>query len=161
MCDLVSSINQDVFPFDDTLLSNITMYREFSETDIAEAVESSGLAPLVAEKGLDYRCGENGSLLSGGERQRVSIARAALRKSPVLLLDEETSSLDKKTADAVRDSILSLIGTTRIVVTHRLDSALLRRCDKGWRSRLEPDSYSNVCLTPPSCRLGCPPSRGP
>lgn len=130
VCDLVSSINQDVFLFDDTLLSNITMYREFSETDIAEAVESSGLAPLVAEKGLGYRCGENGSLLSGGERQRVSIARAVLRKSPVLLLDEATSSLDNKTADAVTDSILSLSGTTRIMVTHRLDSALLRRCDR-------------------------------
>ena len=75
-------------------------------------------------------CGENGANLSGGERQRISIARALLRKSPILLVDEATAALDAATARAVSFSILNLVGMTRIVVTHRLEEAILRRYDK-------------------------------
>ena len=73
---------------------------------------------------------ENGANLSGGERQRISIARALLRKSPILLVDEATAALDAATARAVSFSILNLVGMTRIVVTHRLEEAILRRYDK-------------------------------
>ena len=72
---------------------------------------------------------ENGSALSGGERQRVSIARSLLRRSELLLADEADAALDAATARQVTDSLLSLNGLTRIVVTHDLDAALLRRCD--------------------------------
>ena len=74
-------------------------------------------------------CGENGNALSGGEKQRVSIARSLLKHSKVLLVDEATAALDPLTADQVVSAILDLPGITRVVVTHQLDAALLRRFD--------------------------------
>ena len=87
------------------------------------------MAPLIAQKGEDYLCGENGCGLSGGERQRISIARSLLRRCCVLLADEATASLDKETANHVANAILDLDGLTRIVVTHALDASQLRRYD--------------------------------
>lgn len=127
--DLISLIGQNVFLFDDTLRRNITMFRDFPESAVARAVKHSGLASLLAERGEDYRCGENGCGLSGGERQRVSIARCLLRGTPVLLLDEATAALDNQTSFAVTDAILHLDGLTRVVVTHRLEAALLAQYD--------------------------------
>ena len=128
--DLESLIGQSVFLFDDTIRQNITMFRTFPDVAVDSAVERAGLAPLLAERGSDHRCGENGSGLSGGERQRVSIARALLRGTPVLLLDEATAALDSETAHAVTAAILDLEGLTRLVVTHRLEAALLERYDE-------------------------------
>ena len=127
--DLVSLVEQNVFVFDSSVRDNITMFRAFEEEKVDRAVRLSGLQELVEEKGEDYRCGENGNNLSGGERQRISIARSLLRQSPVLLADEATAALDRETAFRVAGSILDLEGLTRIVVTHSLDEALLRRYD--------------------------------
>ena len=128
--DLVSLIDQSVFLFDDTIRANVTMFRDFPDEAVDDAVRRAGLAELVAEKGADFRCGENGALLSGGERQRVSIARALLRRTPVLLVDEATAALDNQTARAVGEEILGLSGLTRVVVTHRLEASLLARYDE-------------------------------
>ena len=127
--DVMSLIGQNVFLFDDTLYQNITMFRDFPEDKLELAVHRSGLDGLIAEKGEGYRCGENGSGLSGGERQRVSIARCLMRETPVLLLDEATAALDNQTAFAVTNAILRLDGLTRVVVTHRLEEALLEQYD--------------------------------
>lgn len=124
-----SIIQQNVFVFNATIRDNITMFRDFPEEDITAAIELSGLSTLVAEKGADYLCGENGSGLSGGEKQRISIARSLLKKSQVLLVDEATAALDAETAHQVSNAILGLDGITAIVVTHSLDASLLRQYD--------------------------------
>lgn len=127
--ELVSIVQQNVFVFNNSIRENITMFREFPGAEVDEAIRLSGLSGLIAERGEDFLCGENGSGLSGGEKQRISIARSLLRKTPVLLVDEATAALDAQTAYQIANSILNLTGLTRIVITHALDENLLRRYD--------------------------------
>lgn len=127
---LMTSVQQNVFVFNDTIGNNVTMFHEFPDKEVTLALERSGLSEFIEKRGEEFVCGENGANLSGGERQRISIARALLRKSPILLVDEATAALDAATARAVSFSILNLVGMTRIVVTHRLEEAILRRYDK-------------------------------
>ena len=127
---LMTSVQQNVFVFNDTIRNNVTMFHEFPDKEVTLALERSGLSEFIEKRGEEFVCGENGANLSGGERQRISIARALLRKSPILLVDEATAALDAATARAVSFSILNLVGMTRLVVTHRLEEAILRRYDK-------------------------------
>lgn len=128
--DQVSSIDQNVFVFNSSIRDNITMFREFPEEEVSEAIRRSNLKELVEEKGDGYLCGESGKALSGGEKQRISIARSLLKKSSVLVADEITAALDSQTAYKVSSDILDLTGITRIVVTHSLEERLMRRYDK-------------------------------
>ena len=128
--DLLTLVQQNVFVFNDTIKNNVTMFREFDNEKVAAALQKAHLTELIAAKGEDYVCGENGNLLSGGEKQRLSIARALLQEAPVLLVDEATAALDANTAYEVSSAILSLDGVTRIVVTHRMEEGLLRQYDK-------------------------------
>ena len=127
--EIESIIHQNVFVFNATIKDNITMFRDFPEEQINEAIRLSGLSALIKEKGAEYLCGENGSGLSGGEKQRISIARSLLKKSQVLLVDEATAALDAETAYQVSSSILGLKDVTSIVVTHVLDEGLLKQYD--------------------------------
>ena len=124
-----SVIQQNVFVFNASIRDNITMFRDFPASELEEAIRRAHLSGLLAERGEDYLCGENGSGLSGGEKQRISIARSLLKKSSVLLADEATAALDAETAHQVTSDLLDLSGVTRIIVTHTLSEALLRRCD--------------------------------
>ena len=127
--DIVSMIQQNVFVFNASIRDNITMFHEFPKAEVDRAIERSGLSKLIADRGEDYLCGENGSGLSGGEKQRISIARSLLKKSQVLLVDEATAALDAETAYQVSNAILGLNDITSIVVTHSLDEGLLRQYD--------------------------------
>lgn len=127
--DLISIIQQNVFIFNASIRDNITMFSQFPREEVDHAIALSGLSALIAQRGEDYLCGENGSGLSGGEKQRISIARSLLKQSKVLLVDEATAALDAQTAYQVSSAILDLDGLTRIVVTHALDEALLKRYD--------------------------------
>ena len=127
--ELVSMIEQNVFVFDASIRDNITMFRDFSVTEVDRAIELSGLSQLIEHHGADYLCGENGRSLSGGEKQRISIARSLLQNSSVLLADEATASLDAQTAYQVTSDILKLDGITRIIVTHSLTESLLKQYD--------------------------------
>ena len=126
----ISYIQQEVFIFDGSIYENITLFQKYSEEEIKQAIEKSGLKTLISEKGLDYACGENGSALSGGERQRINIARSLLRKAPILLADEITAALDKENSYLVLDSLLSIENITEILVLHDLDARILNRVDR-------------------------------
>lgn len=127
--ELTSVIQQNVFVFDASIRDNVAMFREFSEDELNDVIGRAHLSGLLAERGRDYRCGENGKRLSGGEKQRISIARSLLKRASLLLADEATAALDAETARQVTSDLLDLNGVTRIVVTHTLNEALLRRYD--------------------------------
>lgn len=127
--EMVSVIQQNVFLFHSSIWDNITMFSDFPREEVERAITLSGLSALIAARGEQDLCGENGSVLSGGEKQRISIARSLLKKSQVLLVDEATAALDAQTAFQVSNAILDLHRLTRIVVTHCLDENLLKRYD--------------------------------
>ena len=130
--NLMTIVQQDVYIFDDTLRANITLNQSFTDEEIKQAVQQSGLESYVLENefGLQALCGENGSNLSGGQKQRVSIARALIRKTPILLLDEATSSLDNQVTTEIESSILDIQNLTALVVTHKLNENILKRYDR-------------------------------
>ncbi len=127
--DAVSMVQQSVFVFNASIRDNITMFSPFPAERVERAISQSGLSALIAERGEDYLCGENGCGLSGGERQRIAIARSLLRGTPVLLVDEATAALDKETAAYVVNALLNLRDLTQIMVTHTLDAEQLARYD--------------------------------
>lgn len=126
---LVSTIQQNVFVFNASIRDNVTMFRDFPQAELYKAIHSAHLDELIDRRGEDSLCGENGSALSGGEKQRISIARSLLKQTKLLLADEATSSLDAQTAHQVTSDILDLQGITRIIVTHTLEEALMKRYD--------------------------------
>ncbi|SFB40186.1 ABC transporter [Clostridium frigidicarnis] len=116
----ISFIYQDVFLFEDTIFNNIALFKPFSEEEVLEASKKAGLEELLNKKenGLSEMLMENGKNLSGGERQRISIARAIVKKSKILFVDEGTSSLDEKLGRKVENTILD-IDSTVIAISHR------------------------------------------
>ncbi len=124
----ISLVSQDTTLFDDTILNNIAYANlEASINDIKEAAENSFASEFIERLPDKYNTliGENGVRLSGGEKQRLSIARAILKKSPIILLDEATSSLDAETESKIQEAIGFLTkGRTTIVIAHRLSTIL-------------------------------------
>ena len=126
---MISVVQQNVFIFNASIRDNITMFSDFSGEEVDRAIELSGLSKLVAERGEDYLCGENGSGLSGGEKQRISIARAVLKSPSILIFDEATAAVDSETEHLIQEAIDRLIaGKTTIMIAHRLST--LRRANR-------------------------------
>ena len=124
----ISLVSQDTTLFDDTIRNNIA-YADLtaSEHEIEQAANFSFANEFIEKLPKKYETliGENGVKLSGGEKQRLSIARAILKKSQIILLDEATSSLDAETEDKIQKAINFLTkGRTTIVIAHRLSTIL-------------------------------------
>tara|TARA_B100000242_G_scaffold165642_1_gene118372 strand:+ start:13 stop:1752 length:1740 start_codon:yes stop_codon:yes gene_type:complete len=124
----ISLVSQDTTLFDDTIRNNIAYaYSDAKEEEILEAAKYSFAQEFIEKlpNKYDTLIGENGIRLSGGEKQRLSIARAILKKSPIILLDEATSSLDAETEDKIQKAINFLTkGRTTVVIAHRLSTIL-------------------------------------
>jgi len=124
----ISLVSQDTTLFDDTIGNNIAYANlNASKKDIEEAAKFSFASEFIDKLPDKYNTliGENGVRLSGGEKQRLSIARAILKKSPIILLDEATSSLDAETEDKIQKAIGFLTkDRTTIVIAHRLSTIL-------------------------------------
>tara|TARA_Y100000768_G_scaffold388849_1_gene387884 strand:- start:6170 stop:7927 length:1758 start_codon:yes stop_codon:yes gene_type:complete len=124
----ISLVSQDTTLFDDTIKNNIAYANlDATKNEIMEAAKYSYAEEFIEKlpNKYDTIIGENGIRLSGGEKQRLSIARAILKKSPIILLDEATSSLDAETEDKIQKAISFLTkGRTTIVIAHRLSTIL-------------------------------------
>ena len=124
----ISLVSQDTTLFDDTIKNNISYANlDATQKEIEEAAKYSFASEFIEKLPKKYETiiGENGVRLSGGEKQRLSIARAILKKSPIILLDEATSSLDAETENKIQKAISYLTkGRTTIVIAHRLSTIL-------------------------------------
>ena len=124
----ISIVDQNTTLFDDTVLNNIKYARpEATNEEIYQAAEQSMCTEFInnLESGYETMIGENGVKLSGGEKQRLSIARAFLKQSKIILLDEATSSLDSETEDKIQKALSQLtLNKTTIVIAHRLSTIL-------------------------------------
>ena len=126
--NVISLVSQDTTLFDDTIKNNISYANlDATEKEIIEAAKLSNCEEFINELPEKYETiiGENGIRLSGGEKQRISIARAMLKKSKIILLDEATSSLDSETEEKIQSAINILTkDKTTIVIAHRLSTIL-------------------------------------
>ena len=124
----ISLVSQDVILFDETIKYNIAYADPMAtQKDVEEACKFAAADEFIDKLPEKYNTlvGENGVRLSGGQKQRISIARAILKKSPIILLDEATSSLDTESERVVQNAINNLIkGRTTIVIAHRLSTIL-------------------------------------
>ena len=124
----ISLVSQETTLFDDTVLNNIKYANlDATEEQIHNAAKLSHCSEFIENlpKRYDTLIGENGVRLSGGEKQRLSIARAILKKSKIILLDEATSSLDSETEEKIQEAIKYLTkGRTTLVIAHRLSTIL-------------------------------------
>ena len=122
----ISLVSQDVVLFDDTIKANISYANsDASEKEILEACDFAAATEFIIKlpKGFETKIGENGVRISGGQKQRISIARAILKKSPIILLDEATSSLDADSEQIVQNAISNLVkNKTTLVIAHRLST---------------------------------------
>jgi len=128
----ISLVSQDIILFDDTVRANIAYAKlDASDEEIKKACKFAAANDFIEKLPNSYETmiGENGIKLSGGQKQRISIARAVLKNSPIILLDEATSSLDSESEEKVQNAIINLTkNKTTLVIAHRLSTII--RSDK-------------------------------
>lgn len=129
----ISMVDQDVFLFNDTIRENIRHSRpSATDEEIELACKEANCDVFIQKmkKGYDTPIGENGNLISGGERQRLSIARAILKNSPILLLDEATASLDIENELAVKQAIANLLKQRKTVLMIAHTLSIVKNADQ-------------------------------
>ena len=128
----IAMVSQDIILFDDTVRANIAYANmSASKEQIKKACDYAAASDFIEELPNSYETiiGENGVRLSGGQKQRISIARAFLKNSPIILLDEATSSLDAESEEKVQTAVMNLTkNKTTLVIAHRLSTII--RADK-------------------------------
>ena len=128
----ISLVSQDIVLFDDTVKKNIAYAKpDATNEEILEACKFAAADEFIEKLPLkfDTLIGENGTRLSGGQKQRISIARAILKESPIILLDEATSSLDADSEEIVQNAIINLTkNKTTLVIAHRFST--IHKADK-------------------------------
>lgn len=129
---MMSVIHQNVYMFSGSIRENICLHRSFSENEQDTALSVSGVKLFLdgTSDGLESFVGENGNSLSGGQRQRIAVARALIQKTPLLVLDEGTASIDKQTAYSIESNLLNINDLTLITITHDLNPELLGQYDQ-------------------------------
>ncbi len=124
----IGMVPQNVILFNDSIRSNLKYGKiDVSEEKLLEVLNKSRLEYLIERmpEGLDTHIGEKGGRISGGEKQRIAIARALLKDSPILILDEATSSLDVEAERLLQDAMAELLyGRTAIIIAHRLSTVI-------------------------------------
>lgn len=118
-------VSQDIFLFNDTIRNNLCLGKDFSDEQLNEALSVAYCDEFINKlpQGLDTIVGDRGTRLSGGQQQRITIARAYLQESPILLFDEATSALDNESEKVVQKALENLAGhKTVVAVAHRLST---------------------------------------
>lgn len=123
--DLMTVVRQEATLFHDTLRNNLTMYQEVSDTKLFDVLKSVGLDRYANTQALNGIITESGANFSGGEKKRICLARALLRDTDVLILDEPLANLDPITAERIEDLLLTIHNKTIIVVSHQFTDAKL------------------------------------
>lgn len=128
---LTAVIHQNVFLFDTDIYENICLGETLTRQQLDQAVQESGISQFLTtlDHGLHTQVGENGRNLSGGQRQRIAVARALIRRTPILVIDEGTSAVDLKTAHEIEKNLLSQKSLTILTITHHLDESLIQYYD--------------------------------
>ena len=124
----IGIVPQDTVLFNDTIVENIRYGRpDASDDEVAEAIELAHLSHFIRQlpEGSNTRVGERGLKLSGGEKQRVAIARTLLKRPPILIFDEATSSLDSHAEQSILAALAEISkGVTTLVIAHRLSTVI-------------------------------------
>lgn len=127
--DCMTVVRQEAVLFRDTLRNNLTMFRDIPDGKLIEMLNELGLSKFASTEALDEIITENGANLSGGEKKRICLARALLRDTDVLILDEPLANLDDATAKKIEDLLLSIKGKLMLVVSHQFTEEKLPRFD--------------------------------
>jgi ATP-binding cassette subfamily B protein len=126
----IGLVNQDVFLFSDTIHANIAYGKEYADTEVKDAARLAAADGFIDRlpSGYETVVGERGQRLSGGQRQRLGLARAMIRKPPILILDEATSAVDNETERLIQESLETIRkNRTVLVIAHRLST--VRKAD--------------------------------
>lgn len=123
-------VRQEAVLFRGTLRDNLSMYRDIPEKRLLEALAGVGLGRFAGREALDWMVEEGGANLSGGEKKRVCLARALLRDTELLILDEPLANLDGETAERIEDLLLSIRDRTLLVVSHQFSAGKLPGFDQ-------------------------------